>query len=143
MSGFSNILIMSQVKILVLRGEAKLVPPRGCYKANRLSIRWIYFCLMRGDLLGSMGKQHARCITARRSLPARRGARSEFAQSLRSFAGSLSARRGGPCKTVVYQGVARLGEPLLRFVDPGLLKASFQRPGPQNETSIAFAMLTP
>ena len=50
---------MSQVKILVLRGEAKLVPPRGCYKANRLSIRWIYFCLMRGDLLGSMGKQQA------------------------------------------------------------------------------------
>ena len=72
---------------------------------------------MRGDLLGRMGKQQARCITARRSLPAgarsefaqslrsfagslpaRRGARSEFAQSLRSFAGSLSARRGGPAK---------------------------------------------
>ena len=117
---------------------------------------------MLGDLLGSMGKQQAKNIAARRSLPAgarsefaqslrsfagslpaRRGARSEFAQSLRSFAGSLSARRGGPCKTVVYQGVARLGEPLFRFGGAGLVKASFQRPGPQNETSIAFAMLTP
>ena len=96
---------------------------------------------MRGDLLGSMGKQQAKNIAARRSLPA--GARSEFAQSLRSFAGSLPARRGGPCKTVVYQGVARLGEPLFRFGGAGLVKASFQRPGPQNETSIAFAMLTP
>ena len=51
---------------------------------------------MLGDLLGSMGKQQAKNIAARRSLPA--GARSEFAQSLRSFAGSLSARRGGPAK---------------------------------------------
>ena len=33
---------------------------------------------MRGDLLGRMGKQQARCITARRSFPARRGARSEW-----------------------------------------------------------------
>ena len=48
---------------------------------------------MLGDLLGSMGKQQAKNIAARRSLPA--GARSEFAQSLRSFAGSLPARRGG------------------------------------------------
>ena len=56
---------------------------------------------------------------------------------------SLPARRGGPCKTVVYQGVARLGEPLFRFWGAGLVKASFQRPGPQNEISIALAMLTP
>ena len=67
----------------------------------------------------------------------------QFAHSLRSFAGSLPARRGGPCKTVVYQGVARLGEPLFRFGGAGFVKASFQRPGPQNEISIAFAMLTP
>ena len=31
----------------------------------------------------------------------------------------------------------------LLFCGPGLVKASFQRPGPQNEISIAFAMLTP
>ena len=72
---------MSQVKILVLRGEIELVSPRGCYNSNRLSIRWIYFCLMRGDLLGSMGKQQARCITARRSIPEGRdrNLRSRFA----------------------------------------------------------------
>ena len=29
------------------------------------------------------------------------------------------------------------------FWGSGLVKASFQRPGPQNEISIAFAMLTP
>ena len=73
-------------------------------------------------------------------LAARRGG---FAQSLRSFAGSLAARRGGPCKDGIYQGVARPGGPLFRFVGSGLVKASFRRPGPQNEISIACAMLTP
>ena len=73
---------MSQVKILVLRGEAKLVPPRGCQNANCLSIRWIYFCLMRGDLLGRMGKQHALllCRLSSRSPRGRdRNLRSRFA----------------------------------------------------------------
>ena len=60
-------------------------------------------------------------------LAARRGG---FAQSLRSFAGSLAARRGGPCKDGIYQGVARPGGPLFRFVGSGLVKASFRRPGP-------------
>ena len=60
-----------------------------------------------------------------------------------SFAGFLAARRGGPCKDGIYQGVARPVGPLFRFVGSGLVKASFRRPGPQNEISIAFAMLTP
>ena len=57
MSGFSNILIMSQVKILVLRGEIKLVPPRESENANYLIIRSIYLRVMRGDLHERMGEQ--------------------------------------------------------------------------------------
>ena len=95
---------------------------------------------MLGDLLGSMGKQQAKNIVPGDSFP--RGEIGICAvASLLCRLPSRSPR--GPCKTVVHQGVARLGEPLLRFVDPGLVKASFRRPGPQNETSIAFAMLTP
>ena len=117
---------------------------------------------MRGDLLGSMGKQQARCITARRSLPAGRdrNLRSRFAplqapfplaagrdRNLRSRFAPLQApfplAAGALAKLWRHQGVARLGEPLFRFGGAGLVKASFQRPGPQNEISIAFAMLTP
>ena len=96
---------------------------------------------MRGDLLGSMGKQQAKNIAARRSLPEERD------RNLRSRFAPLQApvplAAGALAKLWCHQGVARLGEPLLRFVDPGLLKASFRRPGPQNAISIAFAMLTP
>lgn len=35
------------------------MPPRGCQNANYLSIRQIYFCVMRGDLLGRMKKHQA------------------------------------------------------------------------------------
>ena len=96
---------------------------------------------MRGDLLGSMGKQQARCITARRSLSEGRdrNLRSRFAPLQAPF--PLAA--GALAKLWRHQGVARLGEPLFRFVGPGLVKASFRRPGPQNGVSIALAMLTP
>ena len=96
---------------------------------------------MLGDLLGSMGKQQAKNIAARRSLPEERdrNLRSRFAPLQAPF--PLAA--GALAKLWRHQGVAPLGEPLFRFGGAGLVKASFQRPGPQNEISIAFAMLTP
>ena len=68
-----------------------------------------------------------------------RNLRSRFAPLQAPF--PLAA--GALAKLWRHQGVARLGEPLFRFGGPGLVKASFRRPGPQNAISIALAMLTP
>ena len=112
---------------------------------------------MRGDLLGSMGKQHAKNITARRipsrgarsefaqslrsfagSLPARRGARSEFAQSLCSFAGSLPARRGGPCKTVVPSRSCAARRAAIAFCGPGPFESKLSPAWPPKRNQNRF-----
>ena len=95
---------------------------------------------MLGDLLGSMGKQQAKNIAARRSLPEERDRdlRSRFAPLQAPF--PLAA--GALAKLWRHQGVARLGEPLFRFGGAGLVTASFRRPGTQNAISIDFALLT-
>ena len=49
-----KLVIIKDIEKTNLRGEAKLVPPRGYQKANLLSIRRKFLCRMRGDLLGMM-----------------------------------------------------------------------------------------
>ena len=85
------------------------------------------------------GISHAACAT---SLSARRGG----VRDLRSRCAPLQAPlplAAGPLQRGELSRSRAARRAAIPFWGSGLVKASFQRPAPQNEISIAFAMLTP